>query len=78
MLFPCGFRWVVLWAALGVSFGFWGLALCGLVGWLWLFLCILPVYLGAPYAFILIKLSLLIKKKKKKTMGSVVMFLVSF
>jgi len=21
------------------------------VGWLWLFLCILPEYLGAPYAF---------------------------
>jgi hypothetical protein len=33
------------------------------VGWLWLFLYILPVYLGVPYAFY--KIFLLIKKKSQ-------------
>lgn len=67
-LFPCGFRWVCFVGYFGCSFRvlgfstlwawcfFWG-------GWLWLFPCILHMYLEAPYAFILIKLSLLIKKK---------------
>jgi hypothetical protein len=54
-LFPCGFSWVYFVVYFfGVLFGFWGLAFLGLIvffGWLWLFLCILPVYLEAPYAF---------------------------
>jgi len=37
--------------------------LLGFTGKLWLLLCILPVYLGAPYAFIN-KVFLLTKKKK--------------
>jgi hypothetical protein len=51
---------------MGASLGF-RVVPCGFVlvflfvGWLWLFLCILPVYLGAPYAFY--KKILLIKKK---------------
>jgi hypothetical protein len=45
----------VLW----VSCGFSWVLFCGLAG---LFLCILPVYLGAPYAFLI---TILIKKKKK-------------
>jgi hypothetical protein len=52
---------------LGVSFGF---SLCGLVGFLCGLALVVPLYspcvLGASYAFILMKLSLLIKKKKKK------------
>jgi len=52
-----------------VDFGLEGLGPCRFVwfsfcGLVWLFLCILHVHLGAPYAF-LIKPSLLIKKKKK-------------
>jgi hypothetical protein len=35
------------------------------VGWLWLFLCILPVYLGTPYAFSN-KTFLTYQKKKKQ------------
>jgi len=53
-----------------VGFEYKGLGLCGFIwvsfcGVVWLVLCILPVYLGAPFAF-LIKFFLLIKKKKKK------------
>jgi hypothetical protein len=44
----------VLW----VSCGFSWVLFCGLAG---LFLCILPVYLGSPYAFLI---TILIKKKK--------------
>jgi hypothetical protein len=54
-----------------VGFEYKGLGLCGFIwvsfcGVVWLVLCILPVYLGAPFAF-LIKFFLLIKKKKKST-----------
>jgi hypothetical protein len=46
------------------SSGFFGfLSFYGLV---WLFLCIQPVYLGAPYAFFNIFLLLTKRKKKKK------------
>jgi hypothetical protein len=41
---PCEFQ--VLGLILVSLFGFFPF-----VGWLWWFLCILPVYLGAPYAF---------------------------
>jgi hypothetical protein len=53
------------------GFGFEGLGFRGLVGFLsccrllWLFLCIFPVYLGAPYTF-LVKSILLIKNELKR------------
>jgi len=34
------------------------------VGWLWLFLCILSVYLGVSYAFFSLNFAYLSKKKK--------------
>jgi hypothetical protein len=64
--FLVGFVGFVLWTALGVPFGFWGLALCGLGfflgGWLWLFPCILHLYLRAPYAFYFNKTIITYKK----------------
>lgn len=54
-----------------VGFEFKGFCLCGFI-WVFFFFfflwtgLVVPVYLGAPYAF-LIKFFLLIKKKKKST-----------
>jgi hypothetical protein len=53
----CWLNWdFFLLGCLGVPFGFWDFDPCGFccfifVGWLWLFLCILHVYLEAPLRF---------------------------